>query len=448
MGGDISVTSTPGQGSCFAFTTLFGPQDIASVTTQPAESLAGISALIVDDNAINRKMLLEFLTRWRMSVTVASGAAEALEKLAHLSTAGTLPRIVLTDINMPDINGWELAARVRQQHEYDAVQIIVLPSSGMRGDAQRCHDFHIEGYLTKPVVMEELYGALTAIISGQQHPVDLVTRHSVRENNSRCTILVVDDVEINRELLRATLEKQGHVIRMAENGREAVDCFAGERFDIIFMDMQMPILDGYGAVREIREIEQARNIARTPIVAMTAYAMQGDREKCLAADMDAYLSKPARSAEIVATIKQLVPERGVHSNHESQAVMPVPECPTPEICPVLPEETAPVFDKAELLERLGGREDMLGRFIAMFNRNVAGYMEALLSAAERGDGEQLRIQAHTIKGAAGNISARRMRETAAAIEAYAREGRLDDATSLIPQLKEDLQAFGREIAVL
>jgi CheY-like chemotaxis protein/HPt (histidine-containing phosphotransfer) domain-containing protein len=447
MGGDISVTSTPGQGSCFAFTALFGLQDSASETTHPAESLAGISALIVDDNAINRQMLSEFLARWRMTVTVASDAAEALEKLAQLTAAGTLPRVVLTDINMPEINGWELAARVRQQHEYDAVQIIVLPSSGMRGDAQRCHDFRIEGYLTKPVVMEELYGALTAIISGRQHPVDLVTRHSVRENNSRCTILVVDDVEINRELLRATLEKQGHVIRMAENGREAVDCFAGERFDIIFMDMQMPVLDGYGAVKEIRDLEKARSTARTPIVAMTAYAMQGDREKCLEADMDAYLSKPARSADILATISQLVSEHEPHSRKNDTGES-APVCPLVELSPVPEETSLPVFDRAELLERIGGREEMLGRFIEMFTRNVAGYMTALLSAAERGDGEQLRIQAHTIKGAAGNISARRMRETAAAIEAHAREGLLNEASGLIAQLKDDLQAFECEIAAV
>jgi CheY-like chemotaxis protein/HPt (histidine-containing phosphotransfer) domain-containing protein len=292
--------------------------------------------------------------------------------------------------------------------------------------------------------MEELYGTLTAIISGQQQPADLVTRHSIREDHSRCTILVVDDVEINRELLRATLEKQGHRICMAENGREAVDCFAQERFDIVFMDMQMPILDGYGAVREIRDIEKVRNLARTPIIAMTAYAMQGDREKCLAADMDAYLSKPARAADIVATINQLVPHQGSH-NQENRAIESSPECPKCDLSQTPLEKTVPVFDRAELIERLGGREEMLGRFLEMFTRNVAGYMEALLSAAERGDGEQLRIQAHTIKGAAGNISARRMRETAATMEAHAREGRFDDATGLIPQLKEDLQKFERNI---
>ena len=443
MGGTIAVTSIQGQGSCFAFTALFGLQDISSCAALSAENMAGISALIVDDNVINRLMLYEFLARWQMTVTVASDAAEAVEKLAQLHAAGTLPRVVLTDINMPDMDGWELVARIRQQREYDAIKILVMPSAGIRGDANRCHDLRIEGYLTKPIVMEELHGTLTAIISGRQQPADLVTRHSVRENNSRHTILIVDDVEINREMLRATLEKQGHRICLAENGREAVDCFTQERFDIIFMDMQMPILDGYGSVREIRAIEQARNLVRTPIVAMTAYAMQGDREKCLGADMDAYLSKPARAADIVATINQLVPERGSYSP-ESQAIEPDPVCPTPEIIPP-PEAAMPVFDRAELLERLGGREEMLGRFIGMFTRNVAGYMEALVSAAERNDGEQLRIQAHTIKGAAGNISASRMRETAAAMEAHAREGRFDDATGLIPQLKDELHAFGHEI---
>ncbi|MFZ4857442.1 MAG: response regulator [Desulfuromonadaceae bacterium] len=449
MGGAINVTSSPGQGSCFSFTALFGLQDISTNVPPIAESLAGISALIVDDNAINRQMLTEFLARGRMTVTVAADAAEAVEKLAQLSAAGTLPRIVLTDINMPDTDGWELVTRLRQQQEYDSVQILVMPSSGTRGDANRCRDLHIEGYLTKPIVMEELYGTLTAIINGHQQPAELVTRHSVRENNSRCSILVADDVEINRELLRATLEKQGHQICMAENGRVAVDCFAQERFDIVFMDMQMPILDGYGAVREIRDLEQARDMARTPIVAMTAYAMQGDREKCLTADMDAYLSKPARAADIVATINQLVPERISHSQ-ESQAIAieTGPESQHLEISPKVSEDSMPVFDRAELLERIGGREEMMGRFFEMFTRNVTGYMEALLSAAERADGEQLRIQAHTIKGAAGNISARRVRETAAAIEACAREARLDDATGLIPQLKDDLRAFEREIAAI
>ena len=323
MGGAINLISTPGQGSCFRFTALFGLQDISSIVTPTAESLAGVSA---------------------------------------------------------------------------------------------------------------------------QQPAELVTSHSAREDHIRSAILVVDDVEINRELLRVTLEKHGYRIIMAENGREAVDRFAQEQYDIIFMDMQMPILDGYGAVREIRDIEQTRNMTRTPIVAITAYAMQGDREKCLAAGMDAYLAKPTSAADIVTTINQLVPERAPDNSHENEVVEPTPVSSKLEICSDTHEESLPVFNRAELLERIGGREELLGKFIGMFTRNVSSYMEALMSAAEQGDCEEVRIQAHTIKGAAGNISARRLRETAFSIEINAREGRLDDATALIPKLKEDMAAFEREVA--
>jgi CheY-like chemotaxis protein/HPt (histidine-containing phosphotransfer) domain-containing protein len=304
-----------------------------------------------------------------------------------------------------------------------------MPSAGMRGDASRCKELKIEGYLTKPIILEELHDALTAVIGGCEiHSSELVTRHSVRESHSRCSILVVDDVEINRELLRITLEKHGHQITMAQNGQEAVDQFSHGKFDIIFMDMQMPVLDGYAAVHQIRELEKELAATRTPIVAMTAYALQGDREKCLAADMDGYLAKPARPADIITTLDQLVTSSG-------------------ERAQTSPTEAMPVFARNELLERLGGREEMLGRFIDMFIRNVGGYMESLHSAVLTADAEQIRIQAHTIKGAAGNISARRVWDTAFAMEAHAREGRVEEAAGLVRQLKADLEEFQREVSV-
>ncbi|MEI6208896.1 MAG: response regulator [Desulfuromonadales bacterium] len=442
MGGDIGVTSTPGIGSCFYFTALFGHQMNISSETPAAESLEGVSVLVVDDNSINRQMLSGFLDRWHMNVRTACDAGEAVEILDNLRAAGILPRIMLTDVHMPGMDGWELTAGVRRQQEYDSVKILIMPSSGMRGDAGRCRELRVEGYLTKPVVMEELRSTLLSIISGQKQHSDPVTRHSVREEQSRYTILVVDDVEINRELLRITLEKQGHRILMAENGQEAVDQFSKNVFDAVFMDMQMPVLDGYGAVRRIREIERSRSLQRTPIIAMTAYSMQGDRDKCLNADMDAYLAKPARPSEILETLDQLVKS---HTS-ECQTSPDSPTSPISSADPATVDESVPVFARNDLLERLGGREEMLARFIGMFISNAAGYMESLQSAVEHGDGEQVRVQAHTIKGAAANISAGRVRETAAAMEVHAREGRVDEAAGLLRQLKEDLEAFQHEVS--
>ena len=438
MGGDITVDSIPGEGSCFSFTARFGLQsdiiDIAPAT----RSLEGISVLVVDDNSINRQLFEGFLKRWNMNVQLVSDVGEALAVLARLKTADDLPRLLLTDVNMPGMDGWQLVEQIRQDDAYNSVQIMIMPSAGMRGDAGRCKELRVEGYLTKPVIMEELHDSMAAVIGGYELPVkELITRHSVREGQSRRNILVVDDVEINRELLRMTLEKHGHRISMAQNGLEAVEIYSNNDFDAVFMDMQMPLLDGYGAVGQIRALEKERMSKRTPIIAMTAYAMQGDREKCLAAGMDAYLSKPATPADIITTLNQLVSDQTPPSQVEQTDTVSQPD----PVSNTEPENEVPVFNRSELLERLGGREEMLGRFIGMFSKNVSGYMELLHSAIELGDGEQIRIQAHTIKGAAANIAAHRVRESAFVLEKCGREGKLDGAAALFEQLTKEIEEF-------
>jgi CheY-like chemotaxis protein/HPt (histidine-containing phosphotransfer) domain-containing protein len=264
------------------------------------------------------------------------------------------------------------------------------------------------------------------------------------DGQARCAVLVVDDVEINRELLRITLEKQGHRVVNACNGQEALDAFCRGQYDLVFMDMQMPVMDGYEAVRRIRAWEGEQHKSRTPIIAMTAYAMQGDRNKCLIAGMDDYLAKPARPIDVLAQIERLIPDK-CRSTATSDIA---PESPlsSPEPATEVTDDVLPVFDRAELVERLGGREDMLGRFIAMFLKNVSGYLEALKAAVLENDPEQVRVQSHTIKGAAANISARKMRETAAIMEVQAREGRLDGMRDLLVLLEEEFYNFRNETA--
>lgn len=446
MGGEISVESKPGEGSCFSFTARLALQENPRVSPVSTANLDGISALVVDDNLINRQMLKGFLARWRMVAHLASGADEALAALDYMQKNGDLPDLILSDVNMPDRNGWDLVRQIRANESFRNIHIIIMPSAGMRGDADRCSELGVAGYLTKPVIMDELRDTLATVMGGEAAAsADLVTRHTVREMQSGCSVLVVDDVEINREMLGITLSKQGHRITIAQNGQEAVEQFKSATFDIIFMDMQMPVLDGYGAVSQIREIEGQLALTRTPIVAMTAYAMQGDREKCLAAGMDAYLSKPARPAEIRSALNKLVTGSEEAVFNTDTEIDIVPDKVSASEQPVQ-DENIPVFDRSELLERLGGRDEMLGRFIDMFIKNVTDYMTSLKSAIDSADGEQVRILAHTIKGAAANIAARRVKETAAAMEVHARAGRVAEASELFRQLQDEIDVFNREVA--
>ncbi len=435
MGGEIGVTSQPGVGSTFRFTARLRQQQSVPLQPLAPAAMAGIPVLVVDDIDINRKLLVGLLSNWGINVQVACNGAEAYSCLIQGAASGRLPRLLLLDVHMPDMDGWELAQRIRTESALQQLKIIIMPSSGIRGDAQHCRELGIEGYLTKPVIQEELHDAVLAVLQGSATASHApVTRHSLLEERSRCSVLVVDDVEINREMVRITLEKQGHRVTLAENGSEAVEAVRNNCYDLIFMDMQMPIMDGYEATAAIKAMQQDQE-RKTPIVAMTAYAMQSDRDKCLAAGADDYLPKPSRPSEIVAMLDKLTSKRPgevrVGGTEDSPAVEIV----------AMASDALPVFGRDDFLERIGGHQEMIGKFIGMFISGVTGYLTALREAVEAGDPARAHTQAHTIKGAAANMVAEKMRVTATTLDNRVRVGDMTGAIELVEQLEQEFAEF-------
>jgi signal transduction histidine kinase/CheY-like chemotaxis protein/HPt (histidine-containing phosphotransfer) domain-containing protein len=459
FGGTIRVESELGKGSTFTFTARFAIQQVA----QPVYSeqpLKGRTALIVDDITINRDMLSAFLEKWGMAVSTAENGTEALKLIGETAQKAAPFDFVLSDVQMPGFSGWQLVEAIRSQPAFDSIYCILMPSAGMRGDSLRCRDLKVDGYITKPIIHTEVRDLLCLLIScgspAQQSEIGPVTRYHVLESMQRLAILVAEDVPINQTLIETILARFGHAVTLVDNGDEAVQVWKEGpcNYDLIFMDIQMPVMDGFQATRKIRELEVHMG-GHIPIIAMTAYAMKEDVEKCREAGMDDYISKPFHPEDIVAVLKRIgkINEQ-VPQNIVNQVVSPayslhLDQTPGRGVSPIdSKSDVMAVFDREELLKRLGGREEMLGRFIGMFTTNVSGYMEALLSAIEQNDVEQIRIQAHTIKGAAGNISARRMKDTAATMETAVREGRLDEVSALRLQLKSDFDNFIKDAAQL
>ena len=445
MGGEISVESKPGAGSTFAFTARLTRQSRPLPKAKGSELLAGVSVLVVDDLAINRRMLAGLLSNWGLQVHLAKDAADALEQLAALRDRGTLPRLLVSDGQMPGMDGWELARLVREDPDFGRLQVLIMLNAGVRGDIGRCRDEGLEWHLTKPVISEEVHDTLVTLLRGtaSSRPQPVPDAPPKKASAPR-QVLVVDDVEINRAIVRIIMEKQGHRVSDARDGLEAVEACRGHAFDIVFMDMQMPVMDGYQAIRTIRGLESPSG-RRTPIVAMTAYALKGDREKCLEAGADEYLSKPARASEVLAVTERLLtvhPAGGVDGGTKTQSASSAASADGSEAGNT-DAGLHPVFDRDDLLQRLGGEEAMLGHFIGMFTRLTAGYLTALREALADGDPGMVGIKAHTIKGASANISAVRMRELAASIEDLANAGNLELTPELLANLEQEFAAFGQ-----
>jgi two-component system, sensor histidine kinase and response regulator len=310
MEGRIWVESEPGEGASFCFTARFGlgSMDARSKALDPIR-LTGVRVLVVDDNLTNRRILQNMLQDWGMKTTLADCGEAALLALKTACERREPFELVITDAQMPEMDGFTLAERIRQDAETAGVRIMMLTSAGQHGDAARCRALGLAAYLVKPVWMAHLQNVVASVLGGA--PAEdgglrpLVTRHSLRENRERPTglrILLAEDNSVNQELVRRLLEKRGHSVKAVGTGRQALVACSQEHFNVVLMDVQMPEMDGYEATAAIRAQEVGTG-GHVPIVALTAHAMKGDREKCLAAGMDGYVTKPIQAKELVAAIE-------------------------------------------------------------------------------------------------------------------------------------------------
>jgi CheY-like chemotaxis protein len=316
MGGKIWLESEEGKGSRFHFTTRIKVVDAKEIEVgkpAPPEFLRDVRVLVVDDNRTNRRILDGMLKRWEMKPSLVEGGDEALLELLIAKKAAEPYGLILLDMHMPGMDGFQFVERLRKRPELETATIMMLTSAGHRGDAERCKVLGISAYLLKPIRQSELRKAIARVLGAkeQQGAIPLITRYSLydaRDPQSVLSVLLVEDNPVNQRLATRMLEKRGHRVVLARNGREALEALEKASFDLIFMDVQMPEMDGFQATAAIREKETTTG-EHMPVIALTAHAMKGDREKCLAGGMDGYLTKPIRPRELDDVLESYLARR-------------------------------------------------------------------------------------------------------------------------------------------
>jgi len=306
MHGRIWVESELGKGSRFHFTARFGLQKSPVRTLVPRDpmTLRDMRVLVVDDNATNRQILLKMLTNWHTNPTAVDSGARAITALREAQGLGRIYPLILLDAQMPEMDGFALAECIKRNPDWKTATIMMLSSAGQRGDAKRCRELGVAAYLTKPVRQGELLDAILTALGTRptkEASPALVTRHSLREASNHLRILLVEDNAVNQVLAKRLLEKRGHSVVVAGNGKEALAALEKQSFDLVFMDVQMPEMDGLEATAAIRAKEKISG-NHLAVIAMTAHAMVGDRERCLDAGMDDYITKPIRLDELARVL--------------------------------------------------------------------------------------------------------------------------------------------------
>jgi signal transduction histidine kinase/DNA-binding response OmpR family regulator/HPt (histidine-containing phosphotransfer) domain-containing protein len=432
MGGTITVESEVGAGSVFRFDARFPiGRELSSVSKPtPPPSLHNLRVLVVDDNATNRRILDGTLRYWAMRAIAVGSGAEGLDAVAAASADPF--RLILLDSQMPGMDGFTFAEQLAARAPSPMPAILMLSSSGRRGDGTRCRERGIGGYLLKPVKRGELLEAIVSLLSGtdlETRRPETVTGHSVRVGRTSLRILLVEDNLVNQRLALRLLEKEGHRVVVAIDGRKAVDAWAAadaaDPFDIVLMDVQMPGMDGFQATAAIRATERTTG-RHVEIVAMTAHAMQGDRERCISEGMDAYLPKPL----VLDDLRELLARRasGVLSTGVPGAARPGDYATTD-------------WDPAIALHLMAGDREILRELAAAMIETAPGALAQCREAVAAGDSAAVARAAHGLKGAVGCVGA---------AGALAAAGRLEESglDADLPEAAERLVIVEREMAAL
>jgi len=439
MGGTIGVESKVGKGSTFWFTATFEKHPPASLRlTEPLADLRGKKVLVVDDNPTNRKVLGLMLQSWQCRHTEVATSESALAVLRQAAEVGDPFHAAVLDMLLPDGTGEELGTAIKADPAIRDTALVMMTSVGQRGDAARLQEKGFAAYLTKPVKQSQFHDCLATVLGRRETKAPrprrrIVTRHSLSEDQRRrARILVVEDNPTNQKVAVGILRKLGYRPDLATNGREAIEALARTDYQLVLMDCHMPEMDGYEATRRIRAGTCGVINPAVPIVAMTAHAMAGEREKCLAAGMDDYVSKPIDPQALADAL-----ERWLHRPPRR----PAPQSQPPATPPQQHLHDTPPLDRQALVEKLLGDEDLAAEIIAGFVAEAQGQLAAMEKSLETGDLAALAKQAHTLKGGSGNVCATPLHHAARELEAAAKSGNLEATRTRLREVRHELERF-------
>jgi PAS domain S-box-containing protein len=436
MHGRIWVESELGRGSKFQFTITLDvdQQKIGEPHLHQLVDVSGLRVLVVDDNATNRRILQDMLTNWGMAPVTATGAKQALQLLQQARQERDPIQIVISDVNMPDMDGITLAATIREHQLLEMLSIIMLTSGARPDDANRLRELGVTHHLMKPVKQSELFSTMVSTLDESSSFAELAAKSGTRDKQVQQTrplkILLAEDNSVNQKLALGILGNLGHQVIVANNGVEAVALLNDDHFDLVLMDVQMPEMDGLVATRIIRENEQAAG-GHIPIVAMTAHAMKGDREQCLEAGMDDYLAKPIRPHDLSRKLGELFPafggaadSRKIFGDH-SESV----------------ESAKPNLEIGweSVLRNLGGNESLLKEVIFEFLQDTPRLLANAERAAASGDADTLKRSAHSLRGSLLFLNVDRVSEVIGNVETLASQGQLAQSQAALADFKSGFE---------
>jgi signal transduction histidine kinase/CheY-like chemotaxis protein/tetratricopeptide (TPR) repeat protein len=424
MGGQLWVESEVGKGSAFHFTVRFGvAEDAPEQSWFKIEELASMPVLVVDDNNTNRRILEDVLTNWGMQPSMAPGGPEALAVMDDAVARGEPFQLALLDVMMPDMDGFEVAKRIRENPRLSGCTLIMLSSAGQTENSDRCEELGIARYLIKPVKQSDLRETILKVMNSRSEAGRPVTfaPTPVEERRQARRILLAEDGLVNQQVARELLQSRGHQVVVVSNGREAIEAVQRESFDLVLMDVQMPEMDGFEATAAIRQREQTTG-GHLQIIAMTAHALKGDRERCLKAGMDDYLSKPIQAKTLYEMVE------GVAASAQVNNDTLVDSTPTESI-----------LDWDAAVDRIGGREDLLKQMVTLFYKEAGKLLPSLQDAIGQQDAAKVRRLAHSVKGSASCFAAPAAISAATRVEFMGQDEDLTGAEEAFTLLEREIE---------